>query len=138
MDFIFQIIFHRSFRFTVVNPEDHAYYDLYIPFYTNLGGYLCGIVLAVIYEHFNHNEEIYKRILRIPKALYEFAFYSCIALGVWICYLGSVVIFQESSIWTALYAGLNRNLWASVVISIPVLMCTFCKTCQFLYFMIYF
>ena len=113
----------------MVNPKDHAYYDLYIPFYTNLGGYLSGIVLGIIYERFNHNEEIYKQILRIPKALCEFVFWSCIALGLWICFLGSVIIFQESSIWTALYAALNRNLWASVVIGIPALMCTFCKTC---------
>ncbi|XP_046810082.1 uncharacterized protein LOC111678138 [Lucilia cuprina] len=122
------LISPESFRYIHVGDEEKVYHRLFIPFYSNLGGYLFGIVCGEIYEKYCHNAEFHKQLARIPNEIFEFAFWSCIALGVWICWLGTVLIFHEPSLWTALYAGLNRNLFVVIVFGGLVFLGMFCKS----------
>ncbi|XP_037827351.1 uncharacterized protein LOC119615361 [Lucilia sericata] len=122
------LISPESFRYIHVGDEEEVYHRLFIPFYTNLGGYLFGIICGEIYEKYAHNDEFHKQLSRIPSEIFEFAFWSCLAIGVWICWLGTVFIFYEPSIWTALYAGLNRNLFVVIVFGGLVFLGMFCKS----------
>ncbi|XP_061397253.1 uncharacterized protein LOC133332901 [Musca vetustissima] len=82
----------ETYRYNFIK-DYKLYTHTYTPFYTNLGGYLCGLVCGEIYQNYLCDEEKRQR---------------------------SIVIFHEPSIWTALYTGLHRNFWIILVCGIPV------------------
>lgn len=95
-----------------------VYDKVYMPFYTNLSGYLIGIFCGELYLKYTSNEEV-RKIIRQPKYVIGayFVFPICIAI-VW---LGSLLELTKWSIWTALYAGLYRISWNIFVCAIPIL-----------------
>ncbi|XP_061395926.1 nose resistant to fluoxetine protein 6-like [Musca vetustissima] len=89
----------------------------YTPFYTNLGGYLFGIVCGEIYQ---------KYICHTEKRKIFSYLWIIVPLAAWfINYAGAIAIMSKASIWTALYTGLNRNLWIVFVCGIPILAMAF-------------
>ncbi|XP_013099285.2 O-acyltransferase like protein-like [Stomoxys calcitrans] len=92
---------------------------LYIPFYTNIGGYLFGILCGELYVKYLSKDEIRRKVRGVLK--YELGAWVTLPIACGISLLGTIAIFQQPSIWTALFSGLNRNLWIIFVCGIPVL-----------------
>uniref|UniRef100_A0A1I8NJC7 Acyltransferase 3 domain-containing protein n=1 Tax=Musca domestica TaxID=7370 RepID=A0A1I8NJC7_MUSDO len=93
------------------------FHQTYTPFYTNLGGYLCGVLCGEIYQKYLCHEDRRQKLKQTIKYLWL-----VVPLAGWIIdYVGTIMIFHEPSLWTALYTGLNRNLWILLVCFIPVL-----------------
>ncbi|KAM7344408.1 uncharacterized protein ACRADG_011146 [Cochliomyia hominivorax] len=122
------LITPETFRFSAVHEDEVAFYKLYTPFYTNLGGYLCGIICGEIYLNFYNNETFCKQISLIPQKLLEFSLWFSILFGAFMSWLGTAFIFQEPSMWTALHAGLNRNIYVVMTACVPLLLTMFCKS----------
>lgn len=104
---IFYFLF-RSFRFLFfLNIEE--FYQSYVPFYTNMGGYIIGFILADIYANCKDSASLNKWIqlgfwLAIPAA---FAF-----LFSGLFFMNSGI--ERPSLWLALYAGLYRKVFIAI------------------------
>ncbi|XP_073821280.1 nose resistant to fluoxetine protein 6-like [Musca autumnalis] len=106
----------ESYRYGFVK-DCKQFYLSYTPFYTHLGGYLFGLLCGEIYLKFIANENKSQKLQTVLQYLW-----ALVPLAAWfIDYLGTVLIFHESSLWTALYSGLHRNIWILFVCGIPVL-----------------
>uniref|UniRef100_A0A1A9VM91 Acyltransferase 3 domain-containing protein n=1 Tax=Glossina austeni TaxID=7395 RepID=A0A1A9VM91_GLOAU len=98
----------ESFRFLFfLNIEE--FYQSYVPFYTNMGGYIIGFILADIYANCKDNANLNKWIqlgfwLAIPAA---FAF-----LFSGLFFIDSGI--ERPSLWLALYAGLYRKVFIAI------------------------
>ncbi|XP_073847194.1 uncharacterized protein isoform X2 [Musca autumnalis] len=105
--------------------ETDAFYYLYTPSYNSLSGYLVGMLCGELYMKYSEKQlEIREKFRCLFK--YEMTIWLLVPLAVGgICYVGSIVNFLEPSIWTALHAGLNRNLWNMLVCAIPIVMMIF-------------
>uniref|UniRef100_A0A1A9ZC97 Acyltransferase 3 domain-containing protein n=1 Tax=Glossina pallidipes TaxID=7398 RepID=A0A1A9ZC97_GLOPL len=119
--------------FLYARPETYRYvffkdfdtmYQSYVPFYTNLSGYIFGFICAEIYENYVHLEAVKKRFT--GALLYELCFWilflSCFGL------IFSGVFFinhdiEKPSLWIATYAGIYRLAWVFVVMLIILGMC---------------
>ncbi|XP_059225828.1 O-acyltransferase like protein-like [Stomoxys calcitrans] len=117
----------------IVKPENYRYgfisntkefEKLYIPSYTNLGGYLFGIWCGELYIKFLSREKIRRKVQGVLK--YELSILLIIPIGWLIIRCGTITVYFEPSIWTALLSGSYRNLWIVFVCGIPVLTMT-CK-----------
>ncbi|XP_037888711.1 nose resistant to fluoxetine protein 6-like [Glossina fuscipes] len=98
----------ESFRFLFfLNIEE--FYQSYVPFYTNMGGYIIGFILADIYANCKDSDSLNKWI----------------QLGFWLAFpagfgfLFSRLFFIDSdierpSLWLALYAGLYRKVFIAI------------------------
>ncbi|XP_061395970.1 nose resistant to fluoxetine protein 6-like [Musca vetustissima] len=109
----------ETYRYNFIK-DYKLYTHTYTPFYTNMGGYLCGLVCGEIYQNYLRDEEKRQRFQKIFKYLWILPPMA----GFLINYIGSIVIFHEPSIWTALYTGLHRNFWIILVCGIPVVAMT--------------
>ncbi|XP_073821720.1 nose resistant to fluoxetine protein 6-like [Musca autumnalis] len=106
----------ETYRYGYVKDYE-LFYLSYTPFYTNLGGYLFGLLCGEIYLKFIANETKSKKLQTMLQYLWP-----VVPLTEWfIYYLGTILIFQEPSLWTALYSGLHRNIWILIVCGIPVM-----------------
>ncbi|XP_073821718.1 nose resistant to fluoxetine protein 6-like [Musca autumnalis] len=106
----------ETYRYGFVKDYE-LYYLSYTPFYTNLGGYLFGLLCGEIYLKFFANETKSKKLQTMLQYLWP-----VVPLTAWyIYYLGTILIFHEPSLWTALYSGLHRNIWILIVCGIPVM-----------------
>ncbi|XP_059225334.1 nose resistant to fluoxetine protein 6 isoform X1 [Stomoxys calcitrans] len=123
----------------VVKPEnlrygyfynDKLFKYLYTPFYNNLGGYIFGIWCGDLYTNYLSKPEIQRKIRGVLK--YEITFWLIFPIAAGITLAGTRMIFQQPSVWTALFSGLNRNLWIVFVCGIPVLGMT-CKAGKIAY-----
>lgn len=111
-------IFFRSYRYSFFNNID-VYFKIYTPFYTNLFGYLFGIICAEIYLKYTRTQEVRKFIYERPwyiAAVHTMAFVAAL-----IFWLGPILDVRGPSLWSALYAGLHRNLWTIFVCGLPLL-----------------
>lgn len=111
------IIIFRSYRFTYFDIE--AYDKIYTPFYTNLFGYLFGIVCGEIYLKYTRNEET-RKFMR-EQTLYIVASHLLVILAFLLFWLGPILDVRGPSLWSALYAGMHRNIWIMTVCGIPLL-----------------
>ncbi|EDW02479.1 GH19863 [Drosophila grimshawi] len=115
-----------------MKPENYRYlyfrnvetfYSIYLPFYTNIGGYLMGFLCAHLYlkSRSTPNGASYKGNSKLE-------------LGMWMLFLilflilfsGFIFIrhdFEKPSIWLALYACLYKNLWILVCAGFVCCMC---------------
>uniref|UniRef100_T1PG61 Acyltransferase n=1 Tax=Musca domestica TaxID=7370 RepID=T1PG61_MUSDO len=112
----------------IIKPESYRYqffidcdvfYYLYTPSFTNLGGYLFGIWCGDLYLSQLRKEEVRRKVRGVLK--YELGAWLAFPIAACICFAGSKAIFQEPSVWTALYSGLYRNLWIVFVCGFPLL-----------------
>ncbi|XP_061395969.1 nose resistant to fluoxetine protein 6-like [Musca vetustissima] len=109
------IFIFKTYRYVFVK-DYKQFTHIYTPFYTNMGGYLCGLVCGEIYQNYLREEEKRQRLQKIFKYLWILPPMAAFLIN----YIGSIVIFYEPCIWTALYAGLHRNFWIILVCGIPI------------------
>uniref|UniRef100_A0A1I8MG92 Acyltransferase 3 domain-containing protein n=1 Tax=Musca domestica TaxID=7370 RepID=A0A1I8MG92_MUSDO len=118
------------YRYGFMKDADTFYY-LYTPFYNSLGGYLVGMLCGEFYLLYSQNAELREKCQRILK--YEIFAWLLVPLTMaGISYVGSITNFMQPSIWTALFAGLNRNIWNIIVCGIPVVVMA-CKRGKIIY-----
>lgn len=114
----FYTYIYRSYRYSFFKDIDF-YFNVYLPFYTNLSGYLVGIICGELYLKYTRTEGI-RKIIHQPK--YIITVYLLIPLSASISiYLGSQLELSDPSIWTALYAGVNRLGWNILVCAVALL-----------------
>lgn len=103
----------RNYRYLYFKDTE-IYYQTYPPFYTNIGGYLFGIIAADIYikSKRNNNLNKYKGLLKY-ELLWWLILPTCFAL----LFIGGIFTsysFEKPSLWISLYAGLYKNCWAII------------------------
>ncbi|XP_037827352.1 regulator of hypoxia-inducible factor 1-like [Lucilia sericata] len=114
------IIKPESYRYSFFKDID-VYFNIYTPFYTNLFGYLFGIICAEIYLKYTRTEEIRKTIREKP--IYTVATHFVAIVAFLLFWLGPILEVRATpSIWSALYAGLHRILWIMFVCGLPLVM----------------
>ncbi|XP_075165821.1 uncharacterized protein LOC142238146 isoform X2 [Haematobia irritans] len=120
----------ESYRYGFIKDMPFFYYH-YIPFYTNLGGYLFGIWFGDLYLKYLSKDEFQRNFRGVLKY----------GIGVWlvalpmaisIIQMGTITIFQQPSIWTAFFSGINRNLWIVFVCGTAILTMA-CKAERLIY-----
>ncbi|KAH8279262.1 hypothetical protein KR026_005093, partial [Drosophila bipectinata] len=109
----------ETYRYMYFRHSD-TFYQMYPPFYTNLGGYLFGFLGGHLYIHQRSSTVVLRGKLR-----YE--------LGMWLLVLAILGLlmsgyifmrhdFAKPSLWLALYAGLHKNLWVLICAGFVFLM----------------
>jgi len=100
-----------------------TFYQMYPPFYTNLGGYLAGFLCGHLYLEQRSNKAVLRGLLK-----YELAIWLLVLATLGVLFSGYIFIrqdFAKPSLWLALYAGLHKNLWLLICAGFVFLMC--CK-----------
>ncbi|KAH8372749.1 hypothetical protein KR009_004406, partial [Drosophila setifemur] len=103
--------------------HSETFYQMYPPFYTNLGGYLFGLMCGQRYLR-----QRCSTIIRRGQLKYELAMWLLVPATLGLLFSGYVFIrhdFAKPSVWSALYAGLHKNLWVLICAGFVSLMC--CK-----------
>ncbi|KAL7737531.1 hypothetical protein ACLKA6_007657 [Drosophila palustris] len=115
-----------------IRPETYRYlyfrnsetfYQIYPPFYTNLGGYSMGFLCG----------HLYLKVRSSPKAdsyrgkwSWELGMWLLIPVATLVLLSGFIFIkhdFEKPSIWLAIYAGLYKNLWILICAGFVCCMC---------------
>ncbi|EDV36810.2 uncharacterized protein Dana_GF11764 [Drosophila ananassae] len=112
----------ETYRYLYFRHSD-TFYQMYPPFYTNLGGYLFGFLCGHLYI----NQRSSTAVLR-GKLRYELGMWLLVPAILGVLLSGYVFIrhdFAKPSLWLALYAGLHKNLWVLICSGFVFLMC--CK-----------
>uniref|UniRef100_A0A1A9WWJ3 Acyltransferase 3 domain-containing protein n=1 Tax=Glossina brevipalpis TaxID=37001 RepID=A0A1A9WWJ3_9MUSC len=116
----------ENYRFLVFK-DSRTFYQSYLPFYMNLGGYLGGFVLADIYNNYiKSNDKLKKRFMGALK--YELCYFLIyIALLVLLCISSYFVGYdiERPQLLAIAFAGLFRNIW--VVLTILAVLGNFLK-----------
>lgn len=113
---MFLIFNFRSFRyFYLIDIETGA--QLYTPSYTNLHGFLTGIVCGVYYTRFIRKDYKIQSYLRRIINSSPFIGWVCIAA---IFYVGTLILGHEPSFLTALYGLLQRHVAVIILSSITI------------------
>ncbi|XP_037888712.1 nose resistant to fluoxetine protein 6-like, partial [Glossina fuscipes] len=119
--------------FLYARPETYRYvffkdfdtmYQSYVPFYTNLSGYIFGFICAEIYENYVHLDAVKKRFT--GSLLYELFFWILFLTCFGLIFSGVFFInhdIEKPSLWIATYAGVYRLAWLFVVMLIVLGMC---------------
>ncbi|XP_065370013.1 nose resistant to fluoxetine protein 6-like [Calliphora vicina] len=113
------IIKPESYRYSFFQDID-VYFKVYTPFYSNLFGYLFGIICAEIYLKYTRTEQV--RTFMREKPIYTVAVHLVAIIAVFLFWLGPILDVRAPSVWSALYAGLHRNLWIIFVCGAPLLL----------------
>lgn len=118
---IFSFLKNRNYR--------HFYYkgldtmiQVYMKSYTNLNGFFVGIIFGEMYlRYLKHekNRTIVRRYLKYAPLIGW-----PIILGIW--FLGTSIIFKETTIWTSMFAILHRHVSVAIVATVVIVrgMCT--------------
>jgi len=116
------VVLGRTYRYLYFRNSE-TFYQIYPPFYTNLGGYFMGFLCG----------HLYMKVKPSPKA----ASYSgklSLELGMWLLIPVAMLVllsgfifikhdFEKPSIWLAIYAGLYKNLWILICAGFVCCMC---------------
>ncbi|XP_037930475.1 uncharacterized protein LOC119665270 [Teleopsis dalmanni] len=96
--------------------NNETFYQTYIPFYTNISGYLCGIICSDVFlKLVNNNNNATQNYHRILK--YKLAWWSLIPMFFVLISIGTLMMeqtFEKPSIFVAIFAGLYKNLWVII------------------------
>ncbi|EDV59773.2 uncharacterized protein Dere_GG10791 [Drosophila erecta] len=112
----------ETYRYLYFRHSD-TFYQMYPPFYTNLGGYLFGFLCG----HFYLRQRSGKVELRGQRK-YELAMWLLVLATLAVLFSGYIFIrqdFAKPSLWLALYAGIHKILWVLICAGFVILMC--CK-----------
>ncbi|XP_037717751.1 nose resistant to fluoxetine protein 6 isoform X3 [Drosophila subpulchrella] len=112
----------ETYRYLYFRHSD-TFYQMYPPFYTNLGGYLAGFLCGHLYLEQRSNKAVLRGLLK-----YELAMWLLVMATLGVLFSGYIFIrhdFGKPSLWLALYAGLHKNLWLLICAGFVFLMC--CK-----------
>ncbi|XP_037826175.1 O-acyltransferase like protein-like, partial [Lucilia sericata] len=105
------IIVSKSFRyFYLINIETGSH--LYLPSYTNLHGFLIGILCGELYMKYLRKKPKAKKSLGKILKYSPYIGWPCI-IGIF--YVGTELLWQKPSIWTALYGLLQRHVTVTIV-----------------------
>ncbi|XP_044249262.1 nose resistant to fluoxetine protein 6 [Drosophila takahashii] len=112
----------ETYRYLYFRHSD-TFYQMYPPFYTNLGGFLFGFLCGHLYLEQRCRKVVLRGLLK-----YELAMWLLVAATLGVLFSGYIFIrhdFEKPSFWLALYAGLHKNLWVLICSGFVFLMC--CK-----------
>ncbi|XP_043947791.1 nose resistant to fluoxetine protein 6 [Drosophila biarmipes] len=112
----------ETYRYLYFRHSD-TFYQMYPPFYTNLGGYLAGFLCGHLYLEQRTRKVMLRGLLK-----YELATWLLVLATLGVLFSGYIFIrqdFEKPSLWLALYAGLHKNLWLLICAGFVFLMC--CK-----------
>lgn len=90
---------------------------------------MIGIICAEIYLKYTHKPEIRKFVAKQIWSKVALCLVPIIAFV--ICWSGALLDLKEPSIWSALYAGVHRNLWLIFICGIPLILMTCNCGCKF-------
>ncbi|KAH8261004.1 hypothetical protein KR044_002117, partial [Drosophila immigrans] len=116
-----------------IKPETYRYlyfrhsetfYQIYPPFYTNLGGYFMGFLCG----------QLYLKLRSSPSKAGSLRGKWSLQLGVWLLIPAAMLVllsgfifikhdFEKPSVWLALYAGIYKNLWIMICGGFVCCMC---------------
>ncbi|KMY91834.1 nose resistant to fluoxetine protein 6 [Drosophila simulans] len=112
----------ETYRYLYFRHSD-TFYQMYPPFYTNLGGYLFGFLCG----HFYLRQRSGK-VQLLGHFKYDLAMWLLVLATLGVLFSGYIFIrqdFAKPSLWLALYAGIHKILWVLICAGFVVLMC--CK-----------
>ncbi|EDW58809.2 nose resistant to fluoxetine protein 6 [Drosophila virilis] len=103
--------------------DAETFYQIYPPFYTNLGGYFMGFICGHLYL---------KQRSRPDSGSFKVKWQ--LELGMWLLVPAALLIlcsgyifirhdFEKPSVWLALYAGIYKNLWILICAAFVSCMC---------------
>ncbi|KAM7345516.1 uncharacterized protein ACRADG_011781 isoform 2-T2 [Cochliomyia hominivorax] len=107
----------ESFRyFYLMDIETGSH--LYLPSYTNLHGFLTGIICGDLYmKYFKQNQNFKQPIGNILKYSPYFGWPAIVG----IFHMGTKLLWQKSTIWTALYGLLQRHVTV-IILTVTTIM----------------
>ncbi|XP_052841927.1 nose resistant to fluoxetine protein 6 isoform X1 [Drosophila gunungcola] len=112
----------ETYRYLYFRHSD-TFYQMYPPFYTNLGGYLLGFLCGHLYLKKRPQGLVFRGNLK-----FELAMWLLVLATLGLLFSGYIFIrqdFAKPSLWLALYAGVHKNLWLLICAGFVFLMC--CK-----------
>uniref|UniRef100_A0A1I8Q0X8 Acyltransferase 3 domain-containing protein n=1 Tax=Stomoxys calcitrans TaxID=35570 RepID=A0A1I8Q0X8_STOCA len=115
LDSVVTMSFENYRHMYVKNAETGEH--MYISSYANLNAFFVGIICGELYVKYLKHDK-YKRL--VGDFLKPLPPLGCICIA-FIWYLGSKLILQEASIWTALFAILYKNVVVYIVVAIVIL-----------------
>ncbi|XP_017077600.1 nose resistant to fluoxetine protein 6 isoform X2 [Drosophila eugracilis] len=111
----------ETYRYLYFRHSD-TFYQMYPPFYTNLGGYLFGFMCGHVYLKQRSKKLEFQGHLK-----YELAMWLLVLATLGVLFSGYIFInhdFAKPSLWLALYAGLHKNFWLLICAGFVLLMCS--------------
>ncbi|KAI8128525.1 Nose resistant to fluoxetine protein 6 [Lucilia cuprina] len=113
----------ESFRyFYLINIETGSH--LYLPSYTNLHGFLIGILCGALYMKYLRKKPKAKKSLGKILKYSPYIGWPCI-FGIF--YVGTTVLWQKPKIWTALYGLLQRHVTVTLI-AVTTIILMLCKS----------
>ncbi|XP_016978753.1 nose resistant to fluoxetine protein 6 [Drosophila rhopaloa] len=112
----------ETYRYLYFRHSD-TFYQMYPPFYTNLGGYLFGFLCG----HYYLKKRPQGLVLR-GHLKFELTLWLLVPATLGVLFSGYIFIHQDfpkPSLWLALYAGVHKILWLLICAGFVSLMC--CK-----------
>ncbi|KRJ98190.1 nose resistant to fluoxetine protein 6 [Drosophila yakuba] len=109
----------ETYRYLYFRHSD-TFYQMYPPFYTNLGGYLFGFLCGHFYlRHRSGKVEL------LGHLKYGLTMWLLVLATLGVLFSGYIFIrldFAKPSLWLALYAGIHKILWVVICAGFVILM----------------
>ncbi|XP_055604209.1 nose resistant to fluoxetine protein 6-like [Uranotaenia lowii] len=97
----------ESQRFVL--QKDRLYLMAYIPFYINVGNYMCGVLTALIFLHQTENN--YNPVKSKWFRISWYLSFPVIVTSLLVHYIFYVYEFSKPALWIAIYFPVTKNLW---------------------------
>ncbi|XP_062135235.1 nose resistant to fluoxetine protein 6 [Drosophila sulfurigaster albostrigata] len=115
-------IMPETYRYLYFRNSE-TFYEIYPPFYTNLGGYFMGLLCGQFYLKFRSTS---RGGSWRGKWSWQLSMWLLIPAALLVLLSGFIFIkhdFEKPSIWLALYAGIYKNLWIMICGGFVCCMC---------------